>query len=151
MVSRRQMLWSALATASGLIGGKVSFSAAPASKMVVRKDPGCMCCDKWAAHLRKDGFTVDVSEDAELEAYKNKLGIPASLRSCHTGVVEGFVVEGHVPVADVQRMLREKPAIAGIAVGGMPMGSPGMEGPVTQPYNTVAFTKDGKTSIFAKH
>jgi hypothetical protein len=90
--------------------------------------------------------------DARLTAVERESRVPDDLVSCHTAMVGGYIVEGHVPADDIQRMLREKPAIAGIAVGGMPMGSPGMEqGGVKQPFTTMAFTKDGKKSVFARH
>jgi len=93
----------------------------------------------------------DVS-DSQLNAIKIQSGVPDDLQSCHTAKVGGYIVEGHVPAEDIHRMLKEKPAIAGIAVAGMPMGSPGMEqGGSKQPFNTMAFTKDGKKTVFARH
>jgi len=93
----------------------------------------------------------DVS-DSQLNAIKIQSGVPDDLQSCHTAKVGGYIVEGHVPAEDIHRMLKEKPAIAGIAVGGMPMGSPGMEqGGMKQPFKTMAFTKDGKKTVFAMH
>jgi hypothetical protein len=90
--------------------------------------------------------------DSQLDVIAIQSGVPSDLHSCHTAKVAGYIVEGHVPAEDIQRMLKEKPAIAGIAVAGMPMGSPGMEqGGTKQPFNTVAFTKDGKKTVFAKH
>ena len=90
--------------------------------------------------------------DSQLSVIAIQSGVPGDLLSCHTAKVGGYIVEGHVPAEDVQRMLKEKPAIAGIAVAGMPMGSPGMEqGGSKQPFNTVAFTKDGKKTVFARH
>jgi hypothetical protein len=90
--------------------------------------------------------------DSQLNAIKIQSGVPDDLQSCHTVKVGGYIVEGHVPAEDIQRMLTEKPAIAGIAVAGMPMGSPGMEqGGAKQPFNTMAFTKDGKKTVFARH
>jgi len=90
--------------------------------------------------------------DSQLNAIKIQSGVPDDLQSCHTAKVGGYIVEGHVPAEDIHRMLKEKPAIAGIAVAGMPMGSPGMEqGGSKQPFNTIAFTKDGKKTVFARH
>ena len=90
--------------------------------------------------------------DSQLSAIKIQSGVPDDLQTCHTTKVGGYIVEGHVPAEDIQRLLKEKPAIAGIAVAGMPMGSPGMEqGGSKQPFNTVAFTKDGKKTVFARH
>jgi hypothetical protein len=94
---------------------------------------------------------VNNVSDSRLSAIKIESGVPSDLESCHTAKVGGYVVEGHVPAEDIQRMLKEKPAIVGIAVGGMPMGSPGMEqGGAKQPYNVTAFTKDGRKTVFAK-
>ena len=91
-------------------------------------------------------------DDSQLSVLKIQSGVPGDLQSCHTAKVGGYIVEGHVPAEDIQRMLREKPAIAGIAVAGMPMGSPGMEqGGSTQPFATIAFAKDGKKTVFARH
>jgi hypothetical protein len=119
----------------------------------VYKDPTCGCCSQWVEHLKAAGFTVRTTESNDMDAFKDKQGVPARTRSCHTALVGGYVVEGHVPAADVRRMLTEKPAIAGLAVPGMPIGSPGMEVPGmrAQAYNTVAFKKDGSTSVFASH
>ena len=90
--------------------------------------------------------------DSQLTALKIQSGVPDDLQTCHTATIGGYIVEGHVPAEDIQRMLKEKPAIAGIAVAGMPMGSPGMEqGGAKQPFNTMAFTRDGKKTVFAKH
>ena len=105
-------------------------------------------------HLRAHGFQLEARNlnDAQLRAVGAEAGVTDDLSSCHTAKVGGYVIEGHVPAADIQRLLKEKPAIAGIAAPGMPMGSPGMEqGGMKQPYDVIAFTKDGKKSVFAKH
>ena len=129
-------------------------SAAPAGGTVmVVKSATCGCCNSWIQHLRASGFQVESSDVSEsrLSAIKIEARVPSELQSCHTAKIGGYVVEGHVPAEDIQRMLKENPAIAGIAVGGMPMGSPGMEqGGTKQPYNVTAFTKDGKQTVFAK-
>jgi hypothetical protein len=124
-----------------------------APTMEVYKSPTCGCCSKWVEHVREAGLTVkvnDISDDA-LATLKEKHGVPRTAQSCHTGLVGGYVVEGHVPVSEVQRLLKERPAIAGIAVGGMPIGSPGMEVPGQRPqtYNVVTFTKQGDIKIFS--
>ena len=123
-------------------------------KVTVYKSPSCGCCSAWAEHLRAQGFQVEAQNvsDAQLNAVAIQGSVADDLRSCHTAKVGGYTVEGHVPAADIHRMLKEKPAIAGIAVPGMPMGSPGMEqGGRKEPFDTVAFTKDGKTTVYAKH
>ena len=94
---------------------------------IVYKSPTCSCCKKWVEHLRANGFPVQVREPDDLNTVKDRLGVPADMRSCHTAEIDGYVIEGHVPAADVQRLLREKPKALGLAVPGMPLGSPGME------------------------
>lgn len=128
-----------------------SDSAWPA--IDVYKDPNCGCCSKWVEHLRQHDFTVRVTDTNDLGAVKAAHGVPPQVESCHTALVGGYVVEGHVPAADIVRLLRERPAIAGIGVAGMPIGSPGMEVPGTkaQPYEVVAFDKDARTHVFARH
>ena len=125
----------------------------PAATMEVYKSPTCGCCSKWIDHVREGGFTVkvtDVSDDA-LASLKEKHGIPRTAQSCHTGLVGGYVIEGHVPVSEVHRLLTEKPQVTGIAVGGMPIGSPGMEvpGQRAQTYNVVTFNKQGELKVFS--
>ena len=120
----------------------------------VVKDPGCACCGGWVDHLTAAGFSVTVEErDAEaLAAYKAQLGVPEALVSCHTGTIAGYVVEGHVPAADVRRLLAEKPDGVGLTVPGMPFGSPGM-GPKAQreAYDVLLLRRDGTTSIFTSY
>lgn len=105
-------------------------------------------------HLQAQGFQVEANNvnDAQLRSIGMQAGVTEDLASCHTAKVGGYVIEGHVPAADIQRLLNEKPAIAGLSAPGMPMGSPGMEqGGMKEPYNVIAFTKDGKKYVFAKH
>lgn len=121
----------------------------------VYKSATCGCCSKWVDHLRKDGLTVKVTDksDDELDALKTKSGIPQSAQSCHTAIAGGYAIEGHVPAAEVRRLLKERPAIAGIAVPGMPTGSPGMEVPGVAPqaYKVMAFDKQGAFTVFATY
>jgi hypothetical protein len=127
-------------------------TVAPAATVTVFKDPNCGCCQEWVAHLRKHAFKVVVKDTSDVATIKATARVPRQLYSCHTAFVNGYVVEGHVPAADVQRMLTEKPKIAGIAVGGMPAGSPGMEVPGrVDRYDVMAFGRDGSTSVFARH
>ncbi len=127
-------------------------SAAPIA-VIVYKNAQCGCCKNWVEHLRKAGFEVTAKDVNDLAAIKNKLGVPSALASCHTAIVGQYVVEGHVPAADIKRLLDEKPKVAGIGVPGMPVGSPGMEMPGTPAdrYDVVAFAKDGKQRVFASH
>ena len=127
-------------------------SAAHAAQLTVHKSPYCGCCAKWIEHVEKHGFTVKVIETEDMMAVKKRLGVPNALASCHTTQAGGYFIEGHVPAADIKRLLAEKPKAAGIAVPGMPMGSPGMEaGGQKQPYSTLLISKSGKPSTFARH
>jgi hypothetical protein len=124
--------------------------------LVVYKTSTCGCCSGWVDHMREAGFTVDardVPTNADLMRVKVDAGVPGAMATCHTALVGGYVVEGHVPASDVQTLLRERPAVAGIGVRGMPIGSPGMEveGVTPQPYNVLAFDTQGQTHVFAKH
>ena len=122
--------------------------AADATDIAVYKDPQCGCCAKWADHLRRNGFQVTTRDVAAMNKVKATHGVPAPLASCHTAIVDGYVVEGHVPAAAIQRLLRECPRIKGIAVPGMPAGSPGMEGPRASRYDILSFDAEGKTGIY---
>lgn len=138
-----------VAVASTVVG---RLPAQPALlPMTVYKSAYCGCCTAWVEHARKAGFTVRTVDTEELTSVKRDLGVPARLHSCHTVVVGTFIVEGHVPAADVKRLLSEKPAVRGIAVPGMPIGSPGMEQGPPEKYDVIAFTAAGVTSVFAKH
>ena len=140
-----------LVTGLALVAVAAPQKAAP---IVVYKSPTCGCCGAWIQHLMARDFQVELHNvgDAQLTAVERESRVPEDLVSCHTAKVGGYIVEGHVPAEDIQRILREKPAIAGIAVAGMPIGSPGMEqGATKQPFTTMAFTKDGKKSVFARH
>ena len=119
----------------------------------VYKSATCGCCSKWVEHLKNNGFTVRTTNREDLAEFKASHHVPRRVQSCHTAVVNGYVIEGHVPAFDVQRLLKERPAIIGLAVPGMPIGSPGMEiqGRGVQPFDVIAFDKDGQTRVFASH
>lgn len=120
--------------------------------VTVYKSPSCNCCSDWVDYMRDQGFPVEIESKLNLNPVKSQIGIPSSLEACHTAVVENYVVEGHVPAEEVRRLLREKPDVKGLAVPGMPVGSPGMEqGSRVEPYNVVAFTSEGETSVFAQY
>ena len=142
--------------ASALLGlttlGGISTAVAAEDEVVMYKDPNCGCCGKWAEHMREHGFKVKEVATTQMGQVKGEAGVPQALGSCHTARVGGYVVEGHVPAADVRRMLTEKPAIAGISAPGMPMGSPGMEGPYpADRYDVVSFDAQGRTAVYASH
>jgi hypothetical protein len=122
-----------------------------APSIVVYKSPTCSCCTSWNEHLEAHGFSVTVEHVDDLTAVKDRHGVPATARSCHTAIVDGYVVEGHVPAAEIRRLLAERPAIVGLAVAGMPAGSPGMEGGAAQPYDVLSFDASGATSVFAQY
>jgi hypothetical protein len=130
-----------------------SPSDAPEKKPVITvyKDPSCGCCKNWIAHLIKHGYRVDPKDSPDMAEIKRTLGVPTGLTACHTAMVNGYLIEGHVPAADIDRLLAQKPKIAGLAVPGMPAGSPGMEGASAQRYQVLTFDKSGKTTVFANH
>lgn len=122
-----------------------SLRAETLPMVTVTKDPGCGCCDGWADHVRGAGFPVRVIESADVFSLKQRLGVPVDLSSCHTAEVDGYVIEGHVPAAAVKRLLAERPVGIGLAVPGMPAGSPGMDFPGVQPeaYDVFLFNTSG--------
>lgn len=129
-----------------------SAGSAAAATLAVTKTATCGCCSKWVEHMRKAGFTVTVRDVEDVTPTAKRLAVPDKLRSCHTAEIEGYAIEGHVPVADIKRLLAERPKAAGIAVPGMVMGSPGMEhGDHSEPYQTILFDKAGNTRVFASH
>lgn len=126
--------------------------SAAAATLMVTKTATCGCCGQWVDHMRKAGFTVQVRDVADVTPTATRLGVPAKLRSCHSSEIGGYAIEGHVPAADVKRLLAARPKAAGIAVPGMVMGSPGMEqGDRRMPYQTILFDRSGKTKVFATH
>ena len=143
---------AALATGALVSQQPAAQGQAAATRVVVYKSPTCGCCVKWVDYMRAAGFQVVVRDTADMTPIKRASGVPASAESCHTAQVGGYVVEGHVPVEDIRKMLRERPAIAGIAAPGMPVGSPGMEvGDRRDRYDVVSFTRDGRTAVYARH
>jgi len=128
----------------------VAIAAEPA-EITVYRTPTCGCCSKWAKHLEDHGFSVADHVVRDLSAMKTKNGITPALASCHTAFVGGYVIEGHVPAADIARLLEERPAISGLAVPGMPIGSPGMEGPNPESYRVLSFDDAGRIAIFEEH
>lgn len=138
---------------ASILVGSISLAAASlvhAAQAVVYKSPSCGCCTGWVEHLRANGFRVEARNVSNVAAFKIRFGVPTSLGSCHTAVIDGYVIEGHVPAGDIQRLLAERPAITGLAVPGMPAGSPGMSGP-PQPYDVISFENGGDLQVFARH
>jgi len=128
----------------------LSVSLLGAADMTVYKTPTCGCCAKWVEHVRAAGIKVKVVEVPSTAAARSSAGIKEKYGSCHTGLINGYAIEGHVPVADIQRLLKEKPKAKGLAVPGMPMGSPGMEGPYKDAYSVLLITEEGST-VFQKY
>lgn len=145
-----QRVSGAIVAALALTGVVVAAHAEKPT-VLVYKTPTCGCCTKWVEHLQANGFKVVTQHRDDLTGVRQQHKVPLGVTSCHTALVGSYVVEGHVPAADVKKMLAQKPAIKGIGVRGMPIGSPGMEGPNPQKFDTLAFTEDGKTSVFATH
>ena len=126
--------------------------AAAEMHVTMYKSPTCGCCEKWADHLRAHGFTVDSRPTDLMESIKDERGIPMNLRSCHTAHVGDYLIEGHVPAADIMRLLKDRPKnVRLLTVPGMPLGSPGMEHPQPQDFITIAVEKDGKAAIYTEH
>jgi len=132
-----------------------STPALAAGDILMHRDPGCGCCEQWAARVRQTfGRNVRIVDDANRTAFQQQVGLPANLVSCHTAIVDGIAFEGHVPIADMRRVLASRPkGVRGLAVAGMPVGSPGMEVPdgTVQPYTVELVTRDGGTRSFARH
>lgn len=117
----------------------------------VFKTPTCGCCKKWVDHLRSQGFQVETHDQPSLAALKKEQGIPHGKEACHTALVDGYVIEGHVPAKEIARLLEERPPIRGLVVPGMPLGSPGMEADRSEPYSVLAFDDGGNISTFARY
>lgn len=124
-----------------------ALAASPLPKMKVTKDPTCGCCSGWTEHVRAAGFQVEVVETSTINRVKVRLGVPSDLYACHTAEIGGYVIEGHVPAAAIKRVLAERPKVKGLAVPGMPSGSPGMEfdGTPAEPFDVIAFGPNGQT------
>jgi len=138
-----------IALALVLISASAAF-AQGAPKVEVFKSASCGCCGGWVDHMRQNGFEVSTHDVDDVPATRKKLGMPDRLGSCHSAKVAGYVIEGHVPAADIRRLLKEKPKAIGLAVPGMVPSSPGMDGPKTA-YDTLLVKRDGSTHIFASH
>jgi len=145
---RRRLLLAGLALVA-LPSAARAGSALPS--VTVYKSPTCGCCGKWVDHLRAHGFEVTARDVADVDAYKHKYGVPPNLASCHTALVQGYVIEGHVPADVVHRLLAERPKVSGLSVPGMPIGSPGMEqGNRRDPYDVIAFDSTGRVTVYAR-
>ena len=153
MTRNRPVLFGLASIVAGVGAANVfTGTQSPTPVMIVYKSPTCGCCTAWVDHIKQAGFRVVVHDTVDVQPIKDRWGVPAALGSCHTARVGRYVIEGHVPASDIQRMLKEKPAFAGLAAPGMPMSSPGMDaGGPHQAYDVVSFEKQGKTAIYAQH
>jgi hypothetical protein len=150
-ITRRTTL--ALGGAFLLSATALSRAASPSLPPIkAYRNPGCGCCEKWAAMLQQNGFALTMEDDADLATLRTNAGVPSDLAGCHTAFMGDYIIEGHVPLADIMRLVIESPKIKGIAVAGMPMGSPGMEmDGMVDHYDVVAFGEDGKREVFSKY
>lgn len=137
------LLFIALSAAFLVLGGLQARES-----VLVYKSPDCDCCDRWVGYLRANGFAVTVRATVDMGAVKARVGVPRPLASCHTAAASNYVIEGHIPTSAIGRLLKGKPSIAGIAVPGMPQGSPGMEGPSPVTYDVLAFDRIGMTTFY---
>ncbi len=155
-LSRRRLI--EIAGSAALVAGAIAVwrfgvaenGAAQAAEITVYKSPWCGCCGEWIEHMRANGFAVTVHEVEDVDPYKARYGVPEALESCHTALVEDYVIEGHVPADLIERLLAERPPVRGLSAPGMPAGSPGMESAGREPYDIVAFDDRGNTSIYAR-
>lgn len=149
LLSHRRAFLVSLASGVAAAGFPLACAAQP--NIVVTKDPNCGCCTAWATHLRENGFQVRLIDNPQINRVKAKLGVPTALASCHTAEAEGYIIEGHVPADAIHRLLRDRPKVTGLAVPGMPVGSPGMEVESTLPeiYSVIAFGPGGQF-VFAR-
>ena len=149
-ISRRALLASGFNAAAAAVVFPAVLGARAAIPMMVYKDPNCGCCKSWVSLMRSAGFEISVRDTSDIQSIKRRYQVPAALASCHTALVGGYVVEGHVPADLISRLLKEKPKVLGLAVPGMPVGSPGMEGGTKEPYDVLTFDVAGKSAVFAR-
>ena len=151
-MNRRESFRLLAVGTAALMLGNTNLLAAPKKRMIVYKSPTCGCCNAWVKHVRAAGYKVETHEVDDVTPYKQKHGVPLDLASCHTGVIDGYAVEGHVPADLIDKLLREKPKDAeALIVPGMPVGSPGMEmGGRKDAYNVILVDVKGKRTVYAK-
>ena len=143
---------NALATIAGLVLAAISSPSQSSGPLVtVFKRPTCTCCNKWVEHLKANGFEVKVQEVNDTSPYEQQYRVPRTMTSCHTAIVNGYTIEGHVPATEIKRLLNERPKAVGLAVPGMPVGSPGMEGARVDAYSVLLFDEGGHSSVYARY
>lgn len=154
MITRRDFLVRTAGLVAFATAARPLMAAASAGPVVtIYKSPTCGCCGQWVEHLKLNGFSTDARDVADVDPIKDRYGVPKPLRSCHTALVDGYVLEGHVPADDLQRLLKERPKVTGLAVPGMPPSSPGMyqPGAPRRPFEVLAFQKSGATTKYSVH
>ncbi|MEP6686957.1 MAG: DUF411 domain-containing protein [Gemmatimonadales bacterium] len=155
MITRRAFVaqTAGLAIASLGAGSLLGETTGSPTVITVYKSASCTCCAKWVDHLRANGFAPTVHDEEDMDRIKDEMAVPSDMRSCHTARLDRYVIEGHVPAADLRRLLKERPSVSGLAAPGMPASGPGMAvaGQPLEPYEVFAFTRGDKTTTFARH
>jgi hypothetical protein len=153
MITRREFLAHTAGLAAVAAGVRPLLARAPLPLVTVYKSATCKCCARWVEHLKLNGFAAEAHDVESVDAIKDRYAVPKAVRSCHTGLVDGYLIEGHVPADDIQRLLKERPKVLGLAVPGMPPSSPGMyqPGDPKEPYEVLSFQKSGATAKYAAH
>jgi hypothetical protein len=143
----------AAGVAGGQLAAQVAGSSAKPTPITIYKSSSCECCAKWVSHVRDNGFEATVRDEEDMDAIKAQLGVPEGVRSCHTALVGKYLIEGHVPASDIQRLVKQQPRVLGLAVPGMPSDTPGMAQPGAKiaGFEVVAFQLDGTTRVFARY
>jgi hypothetical protein len=150
MMLNRRFFVAGLSALAAVVASPFSVRAEAPAVVEVWKSPSCGCCGGWIKHMQASGFAVTVHDVADVDPIKRMVGVPDRLHSCHTAKIDGYVLEGHVPAADVRRLLAERPAARGLSVPGMPQSAPGMDNP-GQPYEVVLFGPDRADAVYARH
>ena len=153
MITRREFLAQTAGLAAVGAAARPLLAASAGPLVTIYKSASCKCCSLWVEHLKLNGFSTEPHDIDDVDPVKDRYGVPKPLRSCHTALVDGYVVEGHVPADDIQRLLKERPKVVGLAVPGMPPSAPGMyqPGDPKEPYAVLAFQKSGATTKYAGH
>jgi len=147
---KRRLFIVGIATAGIFVAGPARAASHP--EVTAYRNPGCSCCEKWVEHLRAAGFSVTMQDDPNLSERRAAAGVPDSLAGCHMAFIGDYIIEGHVPATDIARLLNERPDAKGLAVPGMPMGTPGMEmDGMSHDYDVLIFRAGGKSSVFTSH
>lgn len=152
LISRRATLVGVASAALGLLLRPAAATAQAKTPIVVYKDPNCGCCHEWVNHLVANGFAPSVTDTGNMTAIRTRYKVPAKLTSCHTAVIGGYVIEGHIPAGDIRKLLARKPkGVVGLTIPGMPASAPGMDQKPFQPYTVLSFDAAGNTTVFSRY